>query len=247
MAEELPERADELTLVDVVAFDPVLNKPSLFAPGDVVVGRDLPEAARAEGRRALCEQLRAAVGSDDLAEVSTYATIYLDALIHDVNLVNLLLERMGEPLPAAIESTSSWGEGSGATATFRLANGARWHCSFLWLPGMQTFREHVALYFRDSVRSLTFGAPYLHKQPTVYEVDGADGEARRREPATSHAVAYRRELEHFHDCIVAGVACRAPAELGQFDVELMRDAFLLSRAQATPTADLRPLSTRSMR
>lgn len=226
MLQELPANAAELCFVDVVTHDPLLNKPSLFGPEEIVVGRDLPARVREEGERSLRSQLQGAVGTDDFGRVGPYVTIYLDALIHDVNLVNGLLERMGEPLPAAIESTSFWGDGAGATITFALASGTRWNCTFLWLPGTQVFREHVALYFRDSVRTLTFAAPYLRKYPTVYEMDGADGEARQRRVFTSHRVSYRRELEHFHDCIVTGVACRAPAELGKADVELLREAFM---------------------
>ncbi len=233
MADELPATAAELSFVDVVAYDPILNKPSLFSHGEIVVGRDLPADVRRDAERSLRAQLLAAVGSDDLQEVGAFATIYLDALIHDVNLVNGLLERMGEPLPTAIESTSFWGDGAGATIAFALANGARWHCTFLWLPGMQRFHEHVALYFRDSVRTLTFAAPYLHKHPTIYKVDGADGDARRRTAFSSHCPAYRSELEHFHDCIVDGMPCRTPAELGRFDVRLLRDAFASSRDRRT--------------
>ncbi len=228
MLQELPASADELYFVDVVTHDPLLNKPSLFDPEEIVVGRDLPARVREEGEQSLRLQLQGAVGADDLEQVGPYVTIYLEALIHDVNLVNGLLERMGEPLPVAIESTSFWGDGAGATITFALASGARWNCTFLWLPGTQAFREHVALYFRDSMRTLTFAAPYLRKYPTIYELDGADGdgEARQRKVFTSHRVSYRRELEHFHDCVVTGVACRAPAELGKADVELLREVFL---------------------
>jgi predicted dehydrogenase len=226
MAAELPASADELCFVDVVAHDPILNKPSLFCPDEIVVGHDVPAKVRRDGEQALRAQLLAAVGSDDLGEVAPFATVYLDALIHDVNLVNGLLERMGEPLPAAIESTSCWGSGAGATIAFTLVNGARWNCTFLWLPGLQSFREHIAVYFRDSVRTLTFAAPYLHKHPTIYEVDGADGEARQRSVFTSHRGSYRGELEHFYDCIVSEANCRTPAELGRADVKLLRDAFL---------------------
>jgi predicted dehydrogenase len=225
MADELPANADELCFVDVVAHDPILNKPSLFCPDEIVVGDDVPAEVRREGERSLRAQLLAAVGSDDLGEVGSFATVYLDALIHDVNLVNGLLERMGEPLPAAIESTSCWGDGVGATIAFTLVGGVRWNCTFLWLPGLQSFREHVALYFRDSVRTLSFAAPYLHKHPTIYEVDAGDGETRRRSVFTSHRGSYRGELEHFHACIVTGADCQTPAEMGRDDVELLRNAF----------------------
>lgn len=228
MADELPATTDGLRFVDVVAHDPILNKPSLFAADEIIVGRDVPNSVHLDGERSLREQMLAAVGSDDLGEVGAFATIYLDALIHDVNLVNGLLERMREPLPATIESTSYWADGAGATISFRLSAGAIWNCTFLWLPGMQSFREHVALYFEDSLRTLAFGAPYLPKHPTVYEIDDGDGEARRRSIFTSHRSSYRAELEHFHECILAGVDCRTPAEMGRDDVMLLRDAFLMS-------------------
>ena len=57
-------------------------------------------------------------------------------------------------------------------------------------------------------------------RPRELCLDGAP-ERRWSEPAN----AYARQLEHFHACVTRREPCRAPAEQGARDVELLTDLY----------------------
>jgi hypothetical protein len=60
-------------------------------------------------------------------------------------------------------------------------------------------------------------------------VAGSDGATTR---SVQHALheSYMAELEHFHDCIAAGVPCETPAEQGRADIEALEQAFAVAAA-----------------
>src|SRR5262249_31957280 len=100
MLEELPSSAAHLRYVSVVVNDPEFVP--YFEPGEIVRGNDVPAAVVDATRRAEAEQVEAAVGSGAPDVVQAFSESFLGSLVHDVNLVHGLLERMGEPLPAQI-------------------------------------------------------------------------------------------------------------------------------------------------
>jgi predicted dehydrogenase len=147
---------------------------------------------------------------------------FLGALVHDVNLVNAVLARCGAAVDRVIDA---WGDedGSRATATIALAGEARWTAAWLSLPGVGTFREHLALYGRDAVRELEFPAPYALHQPTIYRCTSADRAGAVSTMRTSWHEAYERQLRHFHHVVTAGAECRTPAEEGLADIRLLSE------------------------
>ena len=90
------------------------------------------------------------------------------------------------------------------------------------------YRETIALFFADSVRTLTFPSPWLRQFPTVYRRSEADGRSNRARVATSYGESFVRELEHFHACITDGVPCRATPEHARLDTEVLTAMFLAS-------------------
>ena len=110
-----------------------------------------------------------------------------------------------------------------------LANGARWDNAWIQLLDIREYQEQVSLYFRDSVRQLTFPSPWLKQAPTRYERSEADGLDRAVRVFESHREAFVRELEHFHDCITDGVECRAPPEQARLDIEVLTQMFRAAR------------------
>jgi predicted dehydrogenase len=138
---------------------------------------------------------------------------FLGALVHDVNAVHGLLGSSGRPVDGFARQ-----DGRAAGGTVVLADGVRWTLAWLRIDGLGDFRERISLYTRGDVRELEFPAPYLHKAPTVYR-------SRTRGGATceqrSWRESYVRQLEHFHDCVVAGAPCRTPPEQARADIELL--------------------------
>lgn len=221
----LPPSAEQLRFVDVVTYDPWMARPP-FAPADLVAGRDVPEALLRAGAQREREQVEAAVGAGDPASVRAFVDVFLGALVHDVNLVHGVLERLGVALPATPVASAHWADGRAASVGFRLDGGAGWQSAWLLLEGLEEFRETASFYFGDAIHRLRFSSPYLREHATVHEiVAAADGHERSSRSARVHD-AYRAELEHFHACIVDGAACRTPPEQARLDLVALREAFL---------------------
>lgn len=225
LVRELPPSSDGLRLVEAVTFDPGLAREPFFRSDDLIKGHDLPGSVADQGRRALHEQLARAFDSDQADGLEPFSSIYLDALIHDVNLVQGALDQLGEAAPARVLHSRCWDGASGASATLELSNQAQWHSTFMYLDGLTDFRESVTFYFRDAIHSLTFPAPYHQQVPTRYQVLRAEDQVPVEETVQPHQESYVAELLHFHDCVVSGSDCRTPPEQARRDIELLTRMF----------------------
>lgn len=222
---DLPSSGDDLFLVEAVTFDPRLAREPFFRSDDVVRGHDLSSSVLDEGRRELREQLERGLGSGDLNTVEPFSSVYLDALIHDVNLVHGVLDQIGVTASAEVLQSRCWGSTRGASATLELPNEAQWHSTFMYLDGLADFRESVAFYFRDAIYSLEFPAPYLGQVPTLYEFQRADGHVPVAETRRPHQESYVAELLHFHECVVNNSNCRTPPAQARRDIDLLTQMF----------------------
>ena len=227
MLAELPSTAAELRYVSVVVNDPEFEP--YFGEGEIVRGGDVPSDVIEAGRRAEVEQVEAAVGAGDPDTVRAFSESYLGSLLHDLNVVHGLLERMGEPLPAEVVSGDWWNEGRAVTGALRLTNGARVDGAWIQLLDTFEYRETISFFFADSIRTLTFPSPWLKQHPTVYRRSARDGRANAIRIAASYEESFSRELAHFHACIVDGETCRTPPEQARLDIDVLTRMFLASR------------------
>jgi GFO/IDH/MocA oxidoreductase family protein len=224
MLAELPESAGELRYVRVMCHDP--EWVPFFAEGDIVKGPDVPPEVIEATRRAESEQVAEAVGDGSPSAVFAFSDAYLGSMVHDVNVVHGLLERMGEPLPGRVVGAAWWNDGRAITGSVRLANGARWDSAWIQLLDLREYQEQVALYFRDSLRQLTFPSPWLRQSPTRYERSEADQLDRAVRVFESYSESFVQELVHFHRCITEDTASRTPPEQARVDIELLTQMFL---------------------
>jgi predicted dehydrogenase len=227
--EEAPAGADELRYVSIVVNDP--EWLPYFLPGDIVRAGDVPQDVIDAARRAESEQVEEAVGRGDPEACFAFSDGYLGSLVHHVNIVNGLLERMGEPLPARVVDGAWWNGGRSVAGYCVLANGARWDSAWVQLLDTREYREAIQLFFDTSVRSLTFPSPWLRMSPTVYERQDADDYANAVARYRSFEESFRRELVHFHDCCVNGTPCLTPPEQARIDTELLTAMFLAAEAR----------------
>ena len=227
MLSALPASAAELRYVSVVVNDPEFEP--YFGAGEIVRGADVPADLIEATRRGEAEQVEEAVGAGDPDTVRAFSESFLGSMIHDLNVVHGLLERLGEPLPAPVVSGDWWNEGRAVTGSLRLANGARWDNAWIQLLATHEYRETITLYFADAVHSLLFPSPWLKQYPTVYRrAERADGRNAAFE-TTSYEEAFSRELDHFHACVTEGVPCRTPPEQARLDIEVLTAMFRASR------------------
>jgi hypothetical protein len=224
MRAELPGSADELRYIRVMCHDP--EWVPFFAEGDIVKGPDVPAEVIEATKRAEAEQVEQAVGDGSPAAVVAFSDAYLGSMVHDVNVVHGLLERLGEPLPGRIVGAAWWNDGRAITGSVQLANGARWDSAWNQLLDIREYREQVAFYFRDSLRQLTFPSPWLRQAPTCYLRSEAEGLDRTVRLFESHREAFVQELVHFHGCITQGTECRTPPEQARVDIDVLTQMFL---------------------
>src|SRR5215831_16260574 len=224
MLAELPASTDDLRYIRVMCHDP--EWVPIFAEGDIVKGADVAQDVIEATRRAESEQVEEAVGDGSPAAVFAFSDAYLGSMVHDVNIVHGLLERLGEPLPGRVVGAAWWNDGRAITGSVQLTNGARWDSAWIQLLDIREYQEQVAFYFRDSFRQLTFPSPWLRQAPTRYERSEADGLDRAVRVFESHREAFVRELVHFHECITQGTECRAPPEQARVDIDLLTQMFL---------------------
>jgi predicted dehydrogenase len=227
MLAELPTTSEELCYVSVVVSDPEFEP--YFDHWEIVRGRDVPQHVIDETRRREAEQVESAVGAGDPDTVRAFSESFLGSLLHDLNAVHGLLEHMGEPLPAKVVSGDWWNEGRAVTGSLRLANGTR--ADLAWIQLLDTFeyRETIALFFADSVRTLTFPSPWLKQHPTEYRVSSRGDRTDDVRLGQSYEEAFARELSHFHACITEAVPCRTPPEQARMDIQVLTEMFLASR------------------
>ncbi|TML70891.1 MAG: Gfo/Idh/MocA family oxidoreductase [Actinobacteria bacterium] len=226
MLEELPESAVELRYISVVVNDPEFAP--YFEPGELARGSDVPPEVMEATRRSEAEQVKAAVGSGAPEVVQAFSESFLGSLVHDVNVVHGLLERMGEPLPGEVVSGDWWNHGRAVSGAVRLENGGRWDSAWIQLLDTHEYRESVSLFFADSVRTLVFPSPWLKQYPTLYRRSERNGTANDVRRAEFYSESFARELEHFHRCVTESEPCRTPPEQARVDMEVLTRMFLLS-------------------
>src|SRR6266540_6009828 len=112
MLAELPASAETLRYVTVVVNDPEFEP---YFGSEIVRGADVPRELIEATRRGEADQVEEAVGAGDPDTVRAFSESYLGSMIHDLNVVHGLLERLGEPLPAQVVDGAWWNDGRAVT------------------------------------------------------------------------------------------------------------------------------------
>jgi predicted dehydrogenase len=231
MHDELPESAEGLRYVSVVVNDPEFE-PYFGEDEDLIRPDDIPPDALERLKADESDQVQAAVGTGDPDSVRAFSDGFLGSLVHQVNLVHGLLDRMGERAPATVIGGDWWAGGRALTGSVRLSGGARWDSAWVQLVTLHEYEERVILFFEDSIRSLLFPSPWLKQSPTVYRLSRAADGGRSTRSFEAYRESFQRQLIHFHDCVVNGAECRTPPEQARADIEVLTRMFLAAREPA---------------
>jgi predicted dehydrogenase len=150
-----------------------------------------------------------------------FSDVLLGALVHDVNLVHGMLDRLGIEVVRVADAIAG---PAGAAATVELTGGARWSMAWLLEPGAGEFTEELVACTSAGVHRLSFPAPYQRPSAARHVHTSATGSGRWTAAATrGYADAYTRQLEHFHACVTAGAPCRTPVAQARRDIALLTD------------------------
>lgn len=148
--------------------------------------------------------LEATIGADAPMPMRVALFVLLTSLIHDINAFRGIL---GEP--EDVLSAHVWRGGLAQTSVTRFAGDVRVLMSWISLPGLANYEEKLRFIAPERRVTLTFPSPYLRHAPTPLTIERMDGEALVTENLrVSYEEAFRAELHHFRDCVLAG---RAPS------------------------------------
>lgn len=142
------------------------------------------------------------------------------SMIHDLYGLRVI---MG--LPSAVVSTEIWKEGRAITITLEYPNGARCVATWVDLSDLWDFKETLEIYGDDKRVIVSYPTGFARGILSTVTVQGVDaqGTTYRAEPAIDWESAFRRELRHFHNCIVNGTSCRTSVESARDDIALIID------------------------
>jgi len=224
MLASLPDSAADLRYVSVVVNDAEFEP--FFEPGEIARGNDVPQELIEATRRQEAEQVEQAVGSGDEAVVRAFSESFLGSLLHDLNVVHAILDRLGEPLPAQVVGGDWWNEGRAVYGALRLQNGARVDTAWIQLLDTFEYRETIQFMFAEELHTLEFPSPWLKQNPTIYRRSHRSDRAAEARVVSAYDESFSRELRHFHECIVDGTPCRTPPEGARLDIDVLTQMFL---------------------
>jgi predicted dehydrogenase len=238
LLELLPEDLAELRYLSVEVRDP--DQGPFVAHLPMTAASDLDPALGQELRGRMAARVRDAAGGEPPAGGARAFEAYLSALVHDVSLLQGVLEHLGAPWCEQADDGAWWDDGGAVSLSATLPGGGRAHLVHHNLPGVNDYCERLTLHCTDRVLELTFPAPYLRHEPTrfvEYRSDGAVG-LRTTTHHVSYEEAFRQELRAFADACAGRSPVVTPVEAGRADVALLLDAYrhAVERARARPAS-----------
>ena len=224
---KLYEPAYQAARVEVAAMDDVrfVQVNHLHPDNSLHVGQfrtrrfdDVPRHVVERAAQAREKAVRDAIG-DAAPDVRRSFDIVSGSMIHDLY---GLREMFGNP--SRVVSTNTWAGGSAISTTLEYPQGHSCVATWVDLPDLWDFKETLEVYGSTKRVVVSYGTGFSRvvSTLTVHEVD-AGGAAVRLEPAMSWESPFRRELRHFHDCIVNGAAPLSPVSSARDDVSLIID------------------------
>ena len=195
---------------------------------------DVSPALIADNKARLAAQVRQATGAEPTETlVRAYADSLASSMIHDLNVVHGLLERMAiTDIRPVSGSIFAGGHGTGAVLAL---NGSQAICqiSHVVVPKLADYQERISLFFDDRRFELIFPSPYLnHFQTRLIAYRSEDMHLATTEHRNGFGEAFVRELIGFWEAIVNGATVRNRAEHARTDIALVQAIAKLAIAAA---------------
>jgi predicted dehydrogenase len=191
---------------------------------------DVPEEARSTLKSELGALEREALGADVPEAIRrVYADVLLDTLVHEVNAIRGLL---GEP--ESVTSAEAWMGTEGVTTVLRFPGDVRCVLTWVNLPVLRHYSMEFAFYGPADRLTLRYPSPFLTNEPTDLVIEGTeDGAPFVTSVTVSYEEAFKRELLHFHECMVKGTTPLTSGEEGRQDLIVLQ-AIARAMAERSP-------------
>jgi predicted dehydrogenase len=225
LLELLPDEIADVRYLSVEVRDP--DQLPFVDHLPMTVASDLDPALGGELRARAAAAVRDASGGDPPAGGARAFEAYLSSLVHDVSLLQGVLERLGVPFVQQVDDGAWWDEGRAVSLSTPLPGGGRAHLMHHNLPGVNDYHERLTVHCTDRVLELTFPSPYLRHLPTRLVEHRSDGSIGLRSIThhSSYQEAFRDELRAFADACLGTGPVVTPVEAGRADVALLIDAY----------------------
>lgn len=175
-------------------FDPPLDAACL-AEADNEARDGLLEAVKSARPRII-----PIIGEEAPLTQQVMTFLLFNSLIHDVNALRGIL---GEP--EEVLHTQSWRDGRCIHTLLRFPGDLRAALSWIYLPGLNHYREELLFLSPESRVSLEFPSPYFRHFPTPVTIETMEaGRLVERKVRVSLEEAFRVELHRFHQCVRRG-------------------------------------------
>jgi predicted dehydrogenase len=140
-------------------------------------------------------------------------------------------------MPNRIASAEVWSDGRALSTVLEYPEGHRAVISWVDLPELWDFHETLEVYGGGKRVLVSYESGFSRGQSSVMvqEVE-ADGTSMRKSPELDWESPFRRELRHFHECIVQGKESRSPVASARDDIALIID---IAKAYMTGEAVVR--------
>jgi predicted dehydrogenase len=164
-------------------------------------------------------RMAAGIGSDDPQLIRAYGMM-LGLSSHDMT---VLRGAFGDPV--AIRHAEVLADGQLILAVLEYANDLRcvWEIGNIPQATRNWFDEELTVYGSAQTVSIQFPNPYVRYARSHVYVQGMDGAAHTSNTiVSSFDEAFRREWQHFYECVTTGAAPRTGADDALRDVEILR-------------------------
>jgi predicted dehydrogenase len=182
------------------------------------------QASLAAETKALVEE---AIGIEATPAVHRAYSKFLGLLTHDTSILMLAFGQ-----PKRLISATEWDEGNGLVAVFDYGGATR--CVLESARGGQHWMdESIAVFGPLRQATLEFPSPFHRNAATILRIgeNTGPGYVERRE-TSSLEEAFKRELEHFRDCVRDGRRPYTDGEVGKQNVLLGIDVVRRAFGQA---------------
>ncbi|WP_018151619.1 Gfo/Idh/MocA family protein [Leeia oryzae] len=218
----LPTDGAKLRMVSVEVCDPD-SWPFREHQGDLVFANDISQEMRSEFKARQSEQVAKALNAQpDENSFRGFTGAYCSSLVHDINVVHGLLQKMNVST-VGIEGATFFANGDGGQATVRLnTQTSLWQMMHLTVPKVAEYHERITLYFDDAVYHLEFPSPYLNHFPTRLTVWKSDGEhSQKTEHRANYKEAFVEEIKYLWETVVNNRPARNTLEDAEQDTRLL--------------------------
>jgi predicted dehydrogenase len=206
--------------VDVVDSDAW----AYVAHRDMVVPDDVPSALIAESGARKRAQVTAALGVPDPDPLvfRGFSGPFCSSLVHDINLVQGLLDAAGARIGAPIGAGFIAGDVGGTFSAKLEPDDAVVTMTWVAAPKVAYYSERIRLVYEDTVYELEFPSPYLNHHPTRLIERRSDGHYLQEiHHRPSYAEPFVEEMKSWHSAIIADTPVVNTVEQALVDMDLL--------------------------